>query len=306
MFLMKKDAVKSNTKAAVFILLGQSNAVGHGLPMDEHDRITVPLTNVFGLHRRDNQSFDIDRLQWSGYTSDGMNLAEEQDHTYSVANCLAKQWQEHIDRGNSLGLPDLYIIQIAIGAQGVTKRYLWHPGTEQRLTPGVLGVCRISLFSFTNHIFSMLENSFHEMGKEYEIIGVHWRGGENDMCEESSMLHSELLPIYRVLLDGFNSHLHTPPVYLHRLLCRDRANDCDPTGVMLKNMEYINNTFEVLTDEYENVSMFDPAESPRYVPDIRGSGIFMEDGVHFTRVENEWVAECIIKHFVESHTDSLP
>ena len=113
------------------------------------------------------------------------------------------------------------------------------------------------------------------------------------------MLHSELLPIYRVLLDGFNSHLHTPPVYLHRLLCRDRANDCDPTGVMLKNMEYINNTFEVLTDEYENVVMFDPAESPRYVPDIRGSGIFMEDGVHFTRVENEWVARWVIDKYLE-------
>ena len=35
-----------------------------------------------------------------------MNLAEEQDHTYSVVNCMAKQWQDHISNGNALVLPD--------------------------------------------------------------------------------------------------------------------------------------------------------------------------------------------------------
>lgn len=35
--------MKPDYKAAVFILLGQSNAVGHGLPMDEQDKISVPL-----------------------------------------------------------------------------------------------------------------------------------------------------------------------------------------------------------------------------------------------------------------------
>ena len=68
-------------KKAVFILLGQSNAVGHGIPMEEKDRITTPLKNVFGLHRRENQRFDLQKLIWSGYESGGMNLAEEQDHT---------------------------------------------------------------------------------------------------------------------------------------------------------------------------------------------------------------------------------
>lgn len=86
-------------KKAVFILLGQSNAVGHGIPMAPEDRIEQPLKNVFGLHRDENQSFDVEKLTWSGYTSDGMNLGETQDHTYSVANCLASQWQKKIDDG---------------------------------------------------------------------------------------------------------------------------------------------------------------------------------------------------------------
>ena len=76
-------------KKAVFILLGQSNAVGHGIPMREEDKIIKPMKNVFGLCRDFNQSFDNTELQWSGYTSFGMNLAEEQDNTYSLANCSA-------------------------------------------------------------------------------------------------------------------------------------------------------------------------------------------------------------------------
>jgi hypothetical protein len=78
-------------KIAVFMLFGQSNAVGHAMPMDEKDYINVPLKNVFGLNRDPNQSYDITELKFTGYTSFGMNLAETQDNTYSVANCLARR-----------------------------------------------------------------------------------------------------------------------------------------------------------------------------------------------------------------------
>ena len=111
------EPMHQNQKAAVFIMLGQSNAVGHDLPMCREDYITAPLTDVFGLHRAENQSFDVTHLTWRGYESGGMNLAEEQDHTYSVPNCLARQWQDAIDNGQPL--PSLYILHIAIGAEGV-------------------------------------------------------------------------------------------------------------------------------------------------------------------------------------------
>ena len=65
-------------KNQVFILFVQSQAVGHAIPMEENDKIKTPLKNVFGLSRSDNQSFDIKALTWRGYTSGGMNLAEEQ------------------------------------------------------------------------------------------------------------------------------------------------------------------------------------------------------------------------------------
>ena len=104
-------------KVAVFMLFGQSNAVGHAMPMEEKDIINTPLKNVYGLSRDKNQSFDTTELIFEGYTSHSMNLAEKQDNTYSVANCLAQRWQNDIDAG--VDLPDLYIIHIAIGAQGV-------------------------------------------------------------------------------------------------------------------------------------------------------------------------------------------
>ena len=82
---LKGARTKSNKKAVVFIILGQSNAVGHGIPMCEEDRILAPFKNVFGLSREDNQSFDNTTLTWSGYTSFGLNLAEEQDNAEYLA-----------------------------------------------------------------------------------------------------------------------------------------------------------------------------------------------------------------------------
>ena len=119
--VMMKSANSKKDQAIVFILLGQSNAVGHDLPMQEEDKIKIPLANVWGLSRAHNQAYDHTELVWEGYVSAGMNLAEEQDDTYSVANCLARRWQNAIDGGADL--PDLYVVHIAIGAQGVTERY---------------------------------------------------------------------------------------------------------------------------------------------------------------------------------------
>ncbi len=283
-------------KEAVFILLGQSNAVGHNLPMRDDDIIKTPLKNVYGLSREDNQSFNNTKLVWRGYTSFGMNLAEEQDNTYSVANCLAKLWQEYIDNGNERNLSNLYIIQIAIGAQGVTDGYMWNPLKEKRLIPGKLGEVDISLFQFSKHIFQMLEESFSEMGKEYEIIGVHWRGGEEDMMISTEYLLGNLKNIYVEIFNEFNRILKNPPIFLHKIVAYDRANDLDVTGIYSKNIDVINNVFEELENEYKNILIFDARQFPKYIPNIRCNGIFIEDAVHFTEEVNYWVAESILKN----------
>ncbi len=285
-------------KAAVFILLGQSNAVGHALPMREADKITEPLTNVFGLCRKENQSFDVSRLSFSGYTSGGMNLGEAQDHTYSVANCLARIWQDEIDAGNPRNLPDLYIVHIAIGAQGVTEGYMWHPAYERKLVPGVQGIVDIALTPFTNHILSLLEKSFAEMGKPFEVMGIHWRGSENDALASWEVLEKTGEHIHKALFEGFTKSIgRIAPVILHLRASEERCMERDPSGEMLRKVRYINGIFEKLAAEYENISLFDIKNCPLYRQDVSGNGIFIEDHVHYTHKANLWTAEEILRTY---------
>lgn len=280
-------------KAAVWIMLGQSNAVGHATPMSEEDRIKTPLKNVFGLSRKDNQSFTNTRLVWSGY--DGcMNLAEEQDHTYSVPNCLAKAWQQHIDAGNAYHLPDLYIVQIAIGSQGVTEDFMWYPEREKKLVPGKLRTADISLFPFTEHIFSLLEDSFRQMGTEYEIIGLHWRGGESDCVKPTPYLEQHLKATYLRIFDRFNQLLRCPPLILHKMAFFDYMRAGDPEGKMLRNMNYINDLFDALQQHYPNASVFDPQTLPQYDPSLPGGGLVIADLIHYSPSVNRAVAEQIL------------
>ena len=279
-------------KAAVFILLGQSNAVGHQLPMEEQDKILTPLSHVFGLRREENQSYNNAALTWTGYTSYGMNLAEEQDHTYSIANCLAQQWQDAVDTGEQL--PDLYIVQIAIGAQGITGHYMWNPGYPHILTPGKLGTVKLALTPFTTHILSLLKDSIRARGAEPEIIGIHWRGGENDFYDGGEVYRPVLKSLYRQIFGGFYEALgENAPTVLHRLVCFERPQT--PQG--LDNLHFINRVFDELAAEDPNVSVFDIRQAPYYVPDVPGYGLFKADGVHFATEVNQWVAHHILQQY---------
>lgn len=286
-----------NKKAAVFVILGQSNATGHAVPMAQEDIISTPLKNVFGLHREQNQSFDIKELCWSGYTSGGMNLGEEQDHTYSIPNCLAAYWQKHIDAGNQWNLPDLYIIQMAIGGQGITRKYMWYPEREQKLIPGKLGTVNISMFPLIKHIFSLLDDSFRKRNVDYEIMGLHWRGGEDDTGEDEQYMAENQEKLYQQAFDVFDELLHTPPIVLHKIICGDRMNDLDPSGKRLRNMNFINEVFYKLEADRGNVKVFDPACTPQYIPGVRGNGIFREDVIHFTPEVNQWIAKHILEEY---------
>lgn len=288
--------MNASKKAAVFILLGQSNATGHGIFMKQEDIIQQPLKNVFGLHRQHNQSYDIRELTWTGYTSHGMNLGETQDNTYSVANCLAQQWQSAVDAGADL--PDLYIVHISIGAQGVTEKYMWFPDREKVLLPGTTFEANISLHPLSVHIFSLLQKSFQTMGKEFEIIGLHWRGGEEDGSAERDYLEANLKPIYLRLFRDFREALQIPtPIIIHNYVCYDRADFLDPSGKSRKNIYFINDLFRTLAQELADVSIFDITKAPMYLPDVKGNGIYVEDLVHYTPEVNTWVAKCILEDY---------
>ena len=285
----------NKNRAVVFMLFGQSNAVGHGIPMKDEDRITVPLKNVFGLSRELNQSYNNTRLDWSGYLSAGMNLAEEQDDTYSVANCLARRWQDALDAGRDL--PDLYIIQIAIGAQGVTEQFMWYPERAPKLVPGPLGTVDISLYPFALRILMLVGASFRELGKTPEFL-MHWRGGEEDTTVHVEQLEGVLEGIYLRMFNGFYSALGTKfPIVLHYMPFYERSMEMDPSGEEWRSMQYIDAMFEKLVREHDNISLFDPRRAPFYVPDTREHNLYIEDAVHYTPEVNDWVASEIMKGF---------
>ena len=255
---------------------------------EEKDVIKNPLKKVFGLSRELNQSFNIQKLEWSGYTSFGMNLGEEQDNTYSVANCLADLWEKESN------LPDLYIVHIAIGAQGVSKGLMWNPEYEKKLVPGKLKVVDISLLSFTEHILSMDKKSIEKLGKKEIYPLLHWRGGEEDFTVTSEELERNLKNNYTEILNRLNNAFGEKiPVYLHKLVCKDRCMDYDPEGKALEKMEFINNVFSELSAENDNISLFDVTKIPTFIKDVRGNGIFCDDAVHFKAEINKWVAEQI-------------
>lgn len=287
--------------AEVFILLGQSNAVGHAIPMAAQDRICKPLSHVFGLSRAQNQLLHPEHLCFSGYTSAGMNLGEEQDHTYSLANCLAAQWERAAEADP--GMPDLYLIQIAIGAQGIGPGFMWNPNYPEQLTPGTLGTVNISLYPFTKRILSLLKPSFDQMGVGYHILGVHWRGGEEDTAANPPETEIPLLrPIYRKLFDMFRLALgEMPKTVLYQIEYGskiDERTDADPE-LMQKNKTATNQMFCDFSREYLAVSLFHPFSLSLYRPDYPKTwGIFSEeDGVHYSGAANAEIAARIIEEW---------
>lgn len=285
-------------KAAVFILLGQSNAVGYGIFMSEEDKIKEPLKNVFGLNRMPNQSFDNDKLFWSGYTSSGTNLGETHDDTYSVANCIASLWQNEIDNG--VNLPDLYIVHIAVGAQGVAeKKFMWSPEHDKVLKPGVLSEVNIALLPLTEHILSLVPESIEKEGKELEIMGLHWRGGEQDTLVPVEHLRNVLKDIYISMFDKFYKAMGQKfPVVLHNITHEEVSARNNAT----ESFYYINEIYAELSRENENMEIFEVREAPFYTESVYDRGIFEADAVHYSAKTNKWVAEQILENYKNEHS----
>ena len=282
------------SKAAIFILFGQSNATGHGSCMREEDIIKEPLQNVWGLNREPNQSFDTERLKFSRYTSYGMNLAENQDNTYSVANCLAKNWQKEIDNGANL--PDLYVIQISIGGQGVFG--MWSPTREKKLIPGKLSDVNISMYPLSTHILSLLKEHLDRCGIEPDFIGLHWRGGEQEFWQHINNLKADdrLKNIYKTMIDGWRSALgYDFPIIMHKLNFEGLLKGLED-GKHIPSMNFINEIYSDLCNEIPNISMFDSLNAPHYDPN-NGYSIFLGDMIHYNGETNDWVSKEIIKEY---------
>ena len=273
--------------APVLAVFGQSNAHGHGTRLEESQRITEPLANVWGLARRENQRYGLDHVVWSGFTTEGMNLGETQDHTCCLASEFSRKWQAAIGRGAQL--PDLYVIQISVGAQGIAEvedqgLNMWYPRREPIMTKGPQGIVDVSLYPLAVEILRNAVRSLKGMGKNPVFLGLHWNQWETEVQTGAEAIRYAKAN-YEELFDGFRKAIGKPcPIYLYRPLSDVYQN---PSGV-----EALTRTFCQLVAEHDDMRMIDLTESPLWEPARPDKGIFMEDLVHYHEQTHRWFAQC--------------
>lgn len=272
-----------NSDAAVIFILGQSNAHAHEQFLREEEKITTPLKNVFSLDRNPNQTLHPDGVVWSGYTTAGKNLAETQDHTCCFAYNFAKMWQGAIDGGARL--PDLYIVQISIGSQGI-KNGMWNKNKSECLVPGRLGTVDISLYPMCIRMSHAVMRDLRSRFKNIAVLGIQWLGSEQDAHPGGYTSED-----FRDLYDDFFRKIpaaigENTPVCIYRLSCYKFSDSKEwADGIAAVNAELDRQAglhgFEVTSAE----------NSPFWDESSQTLGVFAPDNAHYLAKVQRWFAE---------------
>ena len=268
------------TKKAVVFISGQSNAHAHGQALPEQDRITTPLSNVFTLNRDPNQSFDIDHVVWSGFTTAGNNLGESQDHTCSLGYYLATMWQSAIDAGADL--PDLYIVQISVGSQGILNG-MWNRDKEKVLVPGPLGTVNIALYRLAKHIYPLVMENL----RDPTVLGFHWLGSEQEIWY-GAYQSPELNERYDHFFDTMLSAIGVPcPVYFYETYL---IPACRNFGIPEEAAAGVNAALYRQAERL-GATLIRAQDSPFWDPAAAGYGVFAPDNGHYTARVQQWYAQ---------------
>jgi len=285
-----------NNVAVVFIN-GQSNAHAHQQFLKEEERITVPMKNVFSLDRNPNQSFDITDVVWSGFTTEGKNLGETQDHTASLAYHLAMRWQRAIDAG--VKLPDLYIVQISIGSQGIFNG-MWNRDKEEVLKPGPLGTVDIALFPLALKINRLVLSNLEKAGKNPMVMGWHWIGSEQEI-HDRAYEREDIQERYDYFFDSMMESMgRNVPLYLYKIYIQKM---CVRFGVPEEATDGVNKVLLSQKDRFPKVTIRKAEECPFWNPEDEHSGIFAEDNGHYLAGVQEWFAEMFFTEVMERCED---
>lgn len=276
---------KLDTKACVLFINGQSNATAHMQYLKEEDRIYEPMKNVFSLDKNPNQSFDIDDVVWSGWTSMGKNLGETQDHTASMAYFIAKKWQAAIDAGKDL--PDLYIVQISFGSQGIING-MWNRDKELILKPGKLGEGDIALLPLALRINRMVMANLRSAGLNPKVIGWHWLGCEQEIWNEV-YLKEDFTERYDYHFDNMISSMGGEvPTYLYKVVVK---GGCERFNLPLEAEDYINAEISRQADRL-GAKLVDVRTSPYWDETNETTyGVLASDRAHYLPFVQEWFAD---------------
>lgn len=282
--------MKSNTDVAILFVFGQSNAYAHGTRLKEEEKINTPLKNVFGLDAGLNRKFGLTDVVWSGFVSHGMNFGAGEDDTCSISNILAKKWQSMIDGGKKL--PDLYIVQISTGGQGIdavekNNENMWYMGMEKVINLAPWPEGRISLYPMAMEVLPLAMKSIKAKFKSPEVIGVHWNQWETEASTGGHAIENAK-DNYAKLFASFKEAIGEDyTLYLYKPLSQVYDN---PPAV-----EALDALFKEMEEKNSSIHVIDITKSSFYDDKQKTQGIFQEDCVHYNDEAHEWFADYQLK-----------
>lgn len=284
-----------NIDAAVVYIMGQSNAHGHAQEMCREDMVLSPMKHVFSLDRQDNQFYGLDAISWSGYTTQGKNLGETQDNTYNLAYFLATRWEKLAEERN---LPDLYIVQISVGAQAVVNgsRFpgcgMWNPDHERIIQPGGWEEADIGLYHLAKDILPLVHQDLCRRYKKPAALGLHWIGNESD-AETTAVYPVDFTARYDHFFDSILSAIcFDCPVYFYQILCT-RRDGFVPEGIDFVNAQHLR-----LVQKLPHASLYDLRESPLWDDEDPCFGLFAPDMCHYRARTQKHLAQRFLKEIL--------
>ncbi|MFD5922494.1 RICIN domain-containing protein [Kitasatospora sp. NPDC058201] len=283
--------------APVLIVLGQSNAEGWTAPLTDADQTKCrSLTNVKGLNRTDHRVVGATTATWSPYTCAGNNLGLEHGaepkvgYNYNVASATALRWQRAIEGGTRL--PDLNVIHIAWGSQGVLETEF---GGNNRWWPDRDPTDIESLFPLAMNTISNGLRALQENGKRPRIIGIHWNQWEAEAKNADTTVNGLQEALLKVL-----NPLRTitgdtgAPIFLYRPRSRNYVEKYGevPTQRVTEALT----TFIAKQPAPHPYRMLDAADATTatgtslYNADTPPNYGIYADSVHYTPAVHEWFA----------------
>ncbi|WP_237387176.1 hypothetical protein [Xenorhabdus sp. Sc-CR9] len=273
--------------APLLIILGQSNSYGHGTQLPPDERITQGLNNVFTLSLPEVYSINFSTINWVGLTSFGnANIGApvglqrgNQDHPCNVANRFAKFWQGHINQGNTLDLPDLYVILMGYGGQGM---YLDNP-PDNRWAPERDPKDVESLYPRAMRTLRMAVQSLRKMGKNPRILAIHWNQWE---AETESLAAAKVSEVnFTRIITGISDAISSRDIPWR--LYYPLSVAFDPL-----NTSYVNKAIEdVIAAEPRYRILIDARNSQNYTGVASEYGVFLPDKMHYDSATQTWFAQ---------------
>jgi hypothetical protein len=274
--------------APVFIVLGQSNSYGHNTLLEEDEQINTPgLNNVFTLSESDTYSISFPSVTWRGLTTLGdANIGTpkgsslgNQNNPVNAANRFAALWQNHITSGNDLSLPDLYVILMGWGSQGMyqgaTDNNRWSPDRNESDVE--------SLYPRTLRTLRMAMDSLRCIGKNPRIISIQWNQWESEALSTPAAMASAMN--FNRIISGINDALGSSDTPWHFFYPLSRVYDSERTEKVIQSLE------SVVAAEPTLRSFIDPRNAPHYTGIAPDFGIFGSDNVHYNAQTHRWFAQ---------------